>query len=242
MRNGLLVLSLLVGTAVFAAEPLPTFDVNFVVVTPTAGAQPKATTELLREEVAILNRYFRSAKGEQLINFRFKSATLQPYVAKSPCGLVAALDGDRPYSGQWLHVFKACTDPKIRDPKAINFLVYDSFMEPKKRKDVTSKGGVVGGRPYVLIDWERLGHVNQSPEEHEMGHAFGLKHVCVPGAKGKTTPTNIMASGEGCPNGAGGARDLGFDDAQVATIRANAARYLKLFGPPGGGSGSSTAR
>ena len=77
-------------------------------------------------------------------------------------------------------------------------------------------------RPYVLIDWERLGGNIQNAEVHEMGHAFGLGHVGVPGAQGDTS-TNIMASaGEGF--GSGGIRDLGFSESQAALILYHAER------------------
>ena len=49
-----------------------------------------------------------------------------------------------------------------------------------------------GHQPYILLDYERLPHV-QAAEEREMGHAFGLDHICYPDAKGNSD-TNIMAS------------------------------------------------
>jgi hypothetical protein len=49
-----------------------------------------------------------------------------------------------------------------------------------------------------------------------MGHAFGLGHECVPGAR-RTTSTNIMASAD-CGKGSGGLRDIGFNATQVKII------------------------
>ncbi len=94
-------------------------------------------------------------------------------------------------------MFNACDDPR-----AINVYVYDSYAERGGFADVTSHGRRNSNRPYLLLDWERLGHKVQGAEEHEMGHAFGLEHVCAPGAKPKTS-TNIMASAD-CGLGSGG--------------------------------------
>lgn len=206
------------------AADLSAFDVNFVVV--TSKATP--TRAALEAEVDILNKHFISAAGEQLVAFRFKSMTSQDEVARSGCGILELIDRPAPYSGEWLHTYKACQDVKVRDPKAINFLIYDAFSEKKGLDDVTSKGGIVGGKPWVLIDWTRLGHGKQAPEEHEMGHAFGLHHVCVDGIK-LDQPSNIMSSGEGCKGSQGGTREQGFTPEQVETIKKNAAQYQKLF-------------
>jgi len=83
-------------------------------------------------------------------------------------------------------------------------------------KDATGHGRRNSGRPFVFLDWQRLNHGDQAAEEHEMGHAFGLEHICVPGAT-RQTPTNIMASAD-CGKGSGGLRNLGFNEQQTATI------------------------
>ena len=61
-----------------------------------------------------------------------------------------------------------------------------------------------------------------------MGHAFGLGHVGVPGATGRTS-TNIMASvSEGF--GSGGLRDLGFSESQAAVVLYHARRTSARLG------------
>ena len=52
-------------------------------------------------------------------------------------------------------------------------------------------------------------------------HAFGLDHVCDPGADDETS-TNIMSPFRDCPGSTDGKRDLGFDRRQVWTIVENA--------------------
>ena len=125
-------------------------------------------------------------------------------------------------SDRWADKFNECSDKKVKDPSAVNFFIFDSYSKKQGYADRTSHGKRNSNRPYVLIDWVRLDHKVQSPEEHEMGHAFGLDHVYVKGAK-ITDSTNIMASAES-GEGSGGLRDIGFNNKQVATIREYAVR------------------
>ena len=115
----------------------------------------------------------------------------------------------------------------MRDKKAINFYIYDSYNSTSKYDDITSHGKRNSNWPYVLIDWQRLNNNIQNPEPHEMGHAFGLYHVAVPGAK-MDSPTNIMAS-IGYGFGSGGRRNIGFTEAQEAIIIYHAKRTLARF-------------
>jgi hypothetical protein len=138
-------------------------------------------------------------------------------------------DSKEPYdSGKVVRAFNATSDPKVRDPHAINVYIYDSYSDRVQDDDKTSHGTRNSNRPYVLIDWERLGGNIQNAEVHEMGHAFGLGHVGVPGAGGDSS-TNIMASaGEGF--GSGGRRDLGFSESQAALILYHAERSYDRLG------------
>lgn len=205
------------ATATAAAEELPTFDVHLVVLTSNAGAQQVATRDQLRREVDILNEFFAAENREPLVRFRFKSATLFPETRRSSCKLKDLGDVRGPLdTGHAAELFNTCDDPHIRDPRAINFYVYDAYAPGSGFKDATGHGRRNSGRPFVFLDWQRLNHGDQAAEEHEMGHAFGLEHICVPGAT-RQTPTNIMASAD-CGKGSGGLRNLGFNEQQTATI------------------------
>lgn len=206
-----------------------TFKVHFTVLTSDASAIAKATKEQMKKEVTILNDYFVSKSRGKIVTFTFKSASLYADIQNSSCDLVRMSNDGRAYdSGAWEAAIDACSDPKVVDPNAINFFVYDNFVGGYG--DTTSRGKLNSHHPYVLIDWQRLEHINQSPEEHEMGHAFGLDHVCNPTAT-STTSTNIMASSGDYPDangnmvdcpGSGGLRDIGFRQPQVDIIVANA--------------------
>ena len=205
------------------ADNLPVFDVNLVVITGNPQAHQVATRNQLMKEVDILNKYFVTESRERIVRFRFKSAYLYDEIKDSNCEFIRLGDTKRPYdSNGWASIFNECKDHRVRVPNAINFYVYDSYSKQKGFSDITSHGKRNSNRPYVLIDWKRLNHRTQSPEEHEMGHAFGLGHECVPGAT-INSHTNIMSSANNC-DGSGGRRDIGFNAEQVKTIKKYAAK------------------
>ncbi|MBS4096085.1 MAG: hypothetical protein KGZ83_04515 [Sulfuricella sp.] len=218
----------LAACACQASDP-PVFDVNFVVLTNRAEAIARATPEQMRREVDILNTYFVGADGKNPVRFNFKNVTYA-YKLGVCSSLLEMGDYAREYdSFDFKARYEACGDSRLVDRGAINFYVYDGFSNQNGFADITSHGHNNGDRPFVVIDWERLDHQTQSPEEHEMGHAFGLSHVCAPGAK-TTTSTNIMASYD-CGLGSGGRRDIPFNVEQVNTIRTFADRFAASLTP-----------
>lgn len=197
-------------------EPL-TFDVHFVILTSTPAARQAVTIEQMRREVDILNEFFVTEARAPLVLFRFKSLT--PFLAtrSSNCRLKDWGDVAAPLdTSRVVELFNACTDPQLRDPRAINFYVYDAYAHGSEFRDATGHGRRNSNRPFVFLDWERLNHGDQAAEEHEMGHAFGLEHICVAGAT-RRTPTNIMASAD-CGKGSGGLRNIGFNEEQAAAV------------------------
>ena len=172
------------------------------------------------------------------MTFRFEGFSSHSKIRASTSALLEFGDSKEAYdSGKIVRAFNATSDPKVRSPNAINVYIDDSYSPRAKYGDKTSHGTRNSNRPYVLIDWERLGGNIQNAEVHEMGHAFGLGHVGVPGARGDTS-TNIMASaGEGF--GSGGKRNLGFSASQTALVLYHAARSYSRLGLRGRTNGTA---
>lgn len=217
------------GSPVAPPGPLKTFPLHFCVLTRNPVAQRVATEAQCRKECEILNATFRTRDGRQLARFAFKSFSAHADIKSSTSALIRMGDSMQPFDTEAVaRDFNNCDDRKVRDPGAINVYVYDSYSPKAKFADLTSHGKRNSNRPYVLLDWERLDNKVQSAEAHEMGHAFGLEHVGVPNATGKT-PSNIMTSAE--ENfGSGGLRNLGFSEAQTAVILFHAQRTYNRLG------------
>ncbi|AOA59904.1 hypothetical protein BFG52_06470 [Acinetobacter larvae] len=202
--------------SIVSAENLETFDVHFSVLSNNPNAKAKATLSQLKEEVNILNQYFIADDGRSIVKFRFKSVTFYDDLKNSSCKIVDLGDARRAFSLDSATVlFNHCQDRKVKDKNAINIYIFDEYNERKGFASANSYGKRNLNRPFIFLDWHRLNHNVQSPEEHEMGHAFGLNHICEPTATIKTS-TNIMTSA--CKGGSGGKRNIGFNTAQVRTI------------------------
>jgi hypothetical protein len=187
---------------------LLTFDVHFCIITSNTNAHARASLAQMRREVEILNTFFVREDRKPLVSFRFKSAHFWDDIRSLNCPFVCW--GDVQTTNDYAVLFNECTHTQVKDANAINFYIYDEVG------GINCHGRRNSNRPLVLIDKERLDHRVQSPEEHEMGHAFGLSHVCTPGAK-ISDPTNIMSSAGDC-SGSGGLRNIGFDNQQTQTI------------------------
>lgn len=192
------------------------FDVHFAILTSNPSAQMVATLTQMQEEINILNNYFVKEDRSPVVKFRFKSLSFYNDVKSSTCSFVSTVNSATPYdSDGWATLFNNCNDPKVRDKNALNLYIYDGYSEVNGFNEADSHGKRNSNRPYVMLDWQRINHNIQSPEEHEMGHAFGLEHVCAPEATYNTS-TNIMTTS--CSGSSGGKRDIGFNTEQVSTI------------------------
>jgi hypothetical protein len=210
-------------------KSLLTFPLHFCVLTANNSAQRVATAEQCRKESDILNRTFRTLDGRQLARFEFKGYSSYADIKGSSSPLIRFGDSTKPFDTDTVaREFNACKDGRVRDPKTINVYIFDSHNPKAGFADLTSHGKRNSNHPYILLDWERLDNKVQNAEAHEMGHAFGLEHVGVPSAVGKT-PSNIMTSAS--ENfGSGGLRNLGFTESQTAVILFHARRTYGRLG------------
>lgn len=209
-----------------AERDLPVVKVHFVVLTDNIDQSAAGIDRAMHNEIDILNKYFVKRNGDKIIKFELNDVVQYDEIRSSNCEFIRIGEFAGEYNASdWQKRFNKCKDKKVIAPNTINFYIYDSYSENHGFSNKNSHGKNNHRHPYILLDWERLNHQDQSPEEHEMGHALGLEHVCVPGA-GHNSDTNIMASAD-CGEGSGGLRNLGFEDDQVKKILDSYAYPLK---------------
>ncbi|MCH7315988.1 metalloprotease [Acinetobacter sp. ANC 3882] len=194
---------------------LPIVYVSFIYTTKPSKANGFDNKDQMIKEINILNQYFVDENNQKI--FRFKPYRYYSYAnfSKRNCDLAYRLNQPRKIITESIpNSVKRCFPE--RKSKEIFFIIYDAYNEKLKYRDVTSWGFRNMGQPFILIDWQRLNYNIQAATPHEMGHAFGLKHFCTPGAK-LSDSTNIMSSSD-CKLGNGGQRNIGFNHVQISTI------------------------
>ena len=192
------------------------FSLKFVVLVPDIDR-----TRMLHSidnELDRLNAHF-SVVGT--VAFEQRLVVWFEDVKGSSCELVNHGTKAQPYDfKRWAALFDGCSDLRITSDGAIVVYVIDAFSEANGFREQNSHGRMNGYKPVLFLDYERVLSGSQNPLVHEMGHAFGLGHVCAVGAV-RQSSTNPMASAD-CGLGSGGMRNLAFDEDQILTIRRNA--------------------
>ena len=194
------------------------FPVHICSVVDTALYNP--SRQELASETDTLNKYFVDENRKQIVVFWPKSVRRYAEIANIQSDFISELmDGDNYADSVIAGLYNQESNSLIKDARAINFYIYDSYKDSTvpPQSDITSHGKRNNNRPFVLLDYVRTGHNIQSPEEHEMGHCFGLTHMCDTTVTSSSS-SNIMTSSGNCPGGRGGLRDIGFDSTQVQTI------------------------
>ena len=210
------------------------FDIHFVVMTEKLqgatgmrGAdnnvrRSEKVMERFQSHVERLNSEFRSEAGEQLVTFHLKSAVLYQDAMGSDCEAMKTASAGQSFG----NLLRKCADPKIRSPRAVNVYIY-APPDGSEHHGFRSFGGHDVNGPYAFIHWKSYHDFNKL--WHELGHAFGLPHVC-----SSPRPTeahwNIMATPEACKNGREVVTGFHFDEKQTATVKAHIEKYRKLFG------------
>ncbi|MDC4879085.1 metalloprotease [Acinetobacter baumannii] len=201
----------------------PVVPVTFVFTTNNPSAAQFDNFTQMRKEISILNKYYLDDQGKKIFNFKLNRYIPYKEFSKLHCDLKQQINQPYPISTETIPASVNTCFPKRTASKEVIVLIYDAYSTKWKFKDVTSRAFRNNGKPFILLDWNRLNYNIQAGSVHEMGHVFGLKHVCAPKAT-KRTPTNIMTSAE-CKLGSGGLRNLGFTPVQLQTILSTYNQY-----------------
>ena len=207
--------------------------------TPQAGAEsitacPEGEVDWPCSHLDALDQTFRTASGErvcdpeqpdQCITFRYKDHRFYDEVIdQGQCtGMLSAarrkmtpaLDSSQIYADLRAGAL-ACTDADILDPAAINIFLFDNPITGIISSFATAHTSRWSAcAPYIFIEHSRLPATPGEAfaygvNQHEMGHIFGLDHLCM-GLDDPTYPaTNIMqGTGSSCCCECGDAR--GYD-------------------------------
>lgn len=223
-----------------------TFPINFVVVTNNGSAQRFTSYRAMQEIVFTLNLYFAAQdsrithRKKKLVNFELKSYTNYNTAAGIGGRLFNTLSRNSRYLGDVIQdQFNSEPNTVMRDPEALNIYIYDSGQDGDLGENRDGHGRFNNGEPYILLDYHRINKRINAAEEHEMGHAFGLTHICNSMIKDKTQSSNIMTSQNKypcaggivpdsemcqCEAGKTGKRDIGFTPEQAKVILENAVK------------------
>ncbi len=191
----------------------PAFPVHVAVLDP--GASDFDTEDEVVALIDTLNQYFRSEFSEELIDFRLGSFTTWQAIDaadmesggtnEDPCVDYVQTSGDAFSSSVFTTLFgdgdgtSCSTGPTvIRDPNMLNVYIYDISNN-------NGRGRRNSGHPWIILDIDRINDPDplnrQSPETHEMGHAFGCDHVCDDDVEQIADDSNPMASKDLCDSG-----------------------------------------
>lgn len=218
-----------------ALAAVPEFDVHVTVMTEklqgpsgNKGADGmQRRSEKIRERwqshVERLNEEFRAESGEPLARFRLHSLTLHSEAKDAKCeALELAARGE-----SFTQAVLKCDDAKIRQPGAVNIYVYAPRSADGETQHFTSRGGHNNKGPFALIHWKMSHDFNTV--WHELGHAFGLPHVCS-SPRPAGAHWNIMATPDTCKSAKEIVVGFHFDDKQTRTVKAHAEKYRQMFG------------
>ena len=199
------------------------FGIQFIILTEN---ERNIEVEKLIDEVNVMNEFFVKEDRSGIFNFYLNSVSYYDDIQNSNCEMISVGDlavnlPDIDYET----MFNACDDILVRDKNAINIYIYDAYWDGFE--NWFGIGFNNADIPFIMLDYARLPHI-AAAEEHELGHIFGLGHICST-VTSNDSSSNIMSSATGNCAAAGiatGLRDIGFNREQLEVIKDTAIRII----------------
>ena len=199
------------------------FGIQFIILT---EHERNIEVEKLIDEVNVMNEFFVKEDRSGIFNFYLNSVSYYDDIQNSDCELISVGDievnlPDIDYEA----MFNACDDVLVRDRNLINVYIYDAYWDGFQNN--FGIGFNNDDNPFIFLDYARLPHI-AAAEEHELGHIFGLGHICST-VTSNNSSSNIMSSAIlNCASAgiATGLRDIGFNREQLEVIKDTAIRII----------------
>jgi hypothetical protein len=199
------------------------FGIQFIILT---EHERNIEVEKLIDEVNVMNEFFVKEDRSGIFNFYLNSVSYYDDIQNSNCEFISV--GDLAVNLpdiDYVAMFNACDDVLVRDKNAINIYIYDAYWDGFD--NWFGIGFNNADTPFIMLDYARLPHI-AAAEEHELGHIFGLGHICST-VTSNDSSSNIMSSAIGSCAAAGiatGLRDVGFSREQLEIIKDTAIRII----------------
>ena len=199
-----------------ALAALREFPVSIVML----DTDPEGSIDQIRAKLFIetLNDKFIDKSGKKVFAFKLSSFLKLDNFPNSSCLPLKNLGHQysKPLKKHVEKAFNDCNNSAIVDKTAINVFIFRSvWNEGELRK--SSRIYFNNFRPFVFMNYDRLDN-DWAVWQHEFGHVFGLPEFLVCDVA-PDSPSNIMAKEKNSCSGAGGPRELGFENWQVRIMK-----------------------
>lgn len=173
-------------------------DVNIVFLTDKDDPDHLGRAQVAANQVDLLNAHFRTLSGAQIFQFVKKRHVTFADAHSSPaCPKLKRLARDAENDIGSNAIRNAAVDQcfdgtgeaaRLFDHAAINMYIFDHVYtnDDEGSDGGTGYGKEVGNKrfPVLFVDIDRVSKARHgetaAAQEHELGHAFGLHHVCQP--------------------------------------------------------------
>ncbi len=136
----------------------PIIPVTFVFTTNSPEATKFDNYQQMRKEIKILNKYYVDDKNNKI--FKFKLHRYIPYeeFSKLHCDLKQQINQPYPITIETIPASVNTCFPKRTASKEVIVFIYDAYSTKWKFEDVTSRAFRNNGKPFILLDWNRLNY------------------------------------------------------------------------------------